>query len=201
VYVFGDGSGNQFRFAVDDNVPIASTANHEVSPWYTVNWIGWRRVSWDMMNDGTGTWLGDGRLDGTLRFDSIQLTYNPGSAAEGTIYFDDLRWLKRVPVDVDEPAATLPNAFALHQNYPNPFNPETTIRYQIPSQRQRVVLAIYDVTGKIVKTLVDVEQPAGNYTIHWDGKDIDGRPVASGTYLYKLTAGEFVQTKRMMLVR
>ncbi len=201
VYVFGDGSGNKFRFAVDDNVPVESAANHEVSPWYTIDWIGWRQVSWDMTADGTGAWLGDGRLDGTLRFDSIQLTYNPGSAAEGTIYFDDLRLLKKVSVDVDEPAATLPNAFVLHQNYPNPFNPETAIRYQIPGDRLHVVLTIYDVMGKIVKTLVDIEQPAGDYTIHWDGKDIDGRPVASGAYLYKLTAGEFMQTKRMMLVR
>jgi N-acetylmuramoyl-L-alanine amidase len=201
VYVFGDGSGNKFRFAVDDNVPVESAANHEVSPWYTIDWIGWRQVSWNMATDGTGTWIGDGRLDGTLRIDSIQLTYNPGSAAEGTIYVDDLRLLKKASVDVDEPAATLPSTFVLRQNYPNPFNPETTIRYQIPNDRQHVVLAIYDVMGKIVKTLVDAEQPAGNYAIHWNGKDANDKPVASGTYLYKLTAGEFAQTKRMMLVR
>jgi N-acetylmuramoyl-L-alanine amidase len=201
VYVFGDGSGNKFRFAVDDNVPVENAANHEVSPWYTIDWIGWRQVSWNMATDGTGTWIGDGRLDGTLRFDSIQLTYNPGSAAEGTIYFDDLRLLKKSSVGVDEPTATLPSAFALHQNYPNPFNPETTIRYQIPNKRHYVVLTIYDVMGKIVKTLVDAEQPAGDYTIHWDGKDAGGNAVASGAYLYKLTAGEFAQTKRMILIR
>jgi hypothetical protein len=211
VYVFGDGSGNQFRFAVDDNVPIESASNHEVSPWYTIDWIGWRQVSWDMTTGGTGTWIGDGNLDGTLRFDSIQLTYNPGSAAEGTIHFDDLRLLKKTSVGVDEPTATLPSAFALYQNYPNPFwseassgtvgNSATAIRYQIPGDLHHVVLAIYDVMGKLVKTLVDTEQPAGDYTMHWDGKDAGGRPVASGTYLYKLSAGEFVQTKRMMLVR
>ncbi|MGH7596932.1 MAG: Ig-like domain-containing protein [bacterium] len=201
VYVFGDGSGNKFRFAVDDNIPIESAANHEVSPWYTIDWIGWRQVSWDMTADGTGTWIGDGRLDGTLRFDSIQLTYNSGSAAEGTIYFDDLRLLKKVSVDVEEPTATLPGTFALLQNYPNPFNPETTIRYQITNNRHHVVLTIFDLMGKPVRTLVNAEQPAGDYVVHWDGKDVEGRPVASGTYLYKLTAGEFIQTKRMMLVR
>ncbi|MGH7454797.1 MAG: Ig-like domain-containing protein, partial [bacterium] len=196
VYVFGDGSGNKFRFAVDDNVPVESAANHEVSPWYTIDWIGWRQVSWDMTTDGTGTWIGDGRLDGTLRFDSIQLTYNPGSAAEGTIYFDDLRLLKKVSVDVDEPAGTLPSVFALYQNYPNPFNPETTIRYQIPGDRLHVSLKIFDLMGKPVRTLVNAEQRAGEYVAHWDGKDAEGKPVASGTYLYKLTAGEFAQTKR-----
>lgn len=201
VYVFGDGSGNQFRFAVDDNMPIESASNHEVSPWYTIDWIGWRQVSWDMSTGGTGTWIGDGKLDGTLRFDSIQLTYNPGRATEGTIYFDDLRLLRKTSVGVDEPTPTLPSAFALYQNFPNPFNPETTIRYQIPGGWQHVVLTVYDMTGKIVKTLVDVEQAAGDYTIHWDGKNADGKPVASGTYLYKISAGEFVQTKRMTLVR
>lgn len=201
VYVFGDGSGNQFRFAVDDNMPIESASNHEVSPWYTIDWIGWRQVSWDMSTGGTGTWIGDGKLDGTLRFDSIQLTYNPGRATEGTIYFDDLRLLRKTSVGVDEPTPTLPSAFALYQNFPNPFNPETTIRYQIPGGWQHVVLTVYDMTGKIVKTLVDVEQAAGDYTIHWDGKNADGKPVASGTYLYKIAAGEFVQTKRMTLVR
>jgi N-acetylmuramoyl-L-alanine amidase len=201
VYVFGDGSGNKFRFAVDDNYPVESAANHEVSPWYAIDWIGWRQVSWDMTAGGTGTWIGDGKLDGTLRFDSIQLTYNPGSASAGTIYFDDLRLLQKIAVAVDEPAATSPSVFVLHQNYPNPFNPETTIRYQIAGNRYHVVLAIYDVTGKIVKTLVDAEQPAGDYTIHWDGKNAEGVPVASGTYIYKLTAGELAQTKRMTLVR
>ncbi|MCI0691591.1 Ig-like domain-containing protein [candidate division KSB1 bacterium] len=201
VYVFGDGSGNRFRFAVDDNVPVESAANHEVSPWYTIDWIGWRQVSWDMTTDGTGTWIGDGRLDGTLRFDSIQLTYNPGSAAEGTVYFDDLRLQKKVSVDVDEPAATLPSAFALQQNYPNPFNPETTIRYQIPRGRLHVSLTIFDLMGKPVRTLINAEQRAGEYVAHWDGKDAEGKPVVSGVYLYKLTAGELVQTKRMMLVR
>jgi len=218
VYVFGDGSGNQFRFAVDDNVPVPAASNHEVSPWYKIDWIGWRQISWDMTKDGTGVWLGDGKLDGTLRFDSIQLIYNPGSAATGMIYFDDLRLLKKTSVAVREPISTMPNTFALEQNFPNPFwsapasrfvadaaprgagNSETTIRYQI-SGSHRVELTIYDVMGKVVRKLVDAEQPAGEHTAHWDGKDAAGKTVASGTYLYKLTAGDFAQTRRMMLVR
>jgi N-acetylmuramoyl-L-alanine amidase len=210
VYVFGDGSGNQFRFAVDDNVPVTNAANHEVSPWHTIDWIGWRLVAWDMTKDGTGTWIGDGKLDGTLRFDSIQLTYTPGSATTGTIYFDDLRVVKQVVVDVQEPATVLPSAFKLYQNYPNPFNrstersrrsPETTIRYQIPGKSHRVNLIVYDVMGKKVRTLVDAEQPAGEYLRHWDGKDENGTEVASGIYIYKLLAGGFNQTRRMVLVR
>jgi hypothetical protein len=139
-----------------------------------------------MTTGGTGTWIGDGKLDGTLRFDSIQLTYNPGSAAEGTVYFDDLRLLKKASVGVDEATATVPSAFALYQNYPNPFWSEAAVR---------------SAGSSAVRTLVDTEQPAGDYTMHWDGKDAEGRLVASGTYLYKLTAGDFTQTKRMLLVR
>jgi flagellar hook assembly protein FlgD len=64
-----------------------------------------------------------------------------------------------------------------------------------------VTLTIYDVMGKTVKTLVQAEQPAGEYAIHWDGKDASGQPVASGTYFYKLISGDFAQIKRMVLVR
>ena len=210
VYLFGDGSGNRFRFAVDDNVPVTAAANHEVSPWYTIDWIGWRQVAWDMAKDSAGVWIGDGKLDGTLRFDSLQLTHKPGSAATGTIYFDDLRLLKRTAVAVQEPISPAPNTFALAQNFPNPFwsgatsrfagNPETTIRYQINGSRH-VELTIYDVMGKVVRKLVDAEQPAGEYTVRWDGKEANGKTVASGTYLYKLTADDLTQTRRMTLMR
>lgn len=202
MYVFGDGSGNKIRFAVDDRVPVSATGNHEVSPWFTIDWVGWRLVSWDMTNDGVGTWIGDGRLDGTLRIDSIQLTYTPGSAETGTLYFDDLRAVKAVPVSVaDRASDTVPDRFVLYQNYPNPFNPETTIRYIVAENTHRVNLVIYDVLGKVVRTLVDEAKSVGEHNIQWDGKDDLGRSVASGIYIYKLSVRGFVQTKKMVLVR
>jgi N-acetylmuramoyl-L-alanine amidase len=202
VYVFGDGSGNKFRFCVDDNVPIEVTGNHEVSPWYTIDWIGWKLISWDMTNDGTGTWIGNGNLDGTLRFDSFQLTYNPGSSVAGTVYFDDLRLVKNVSVGVEEQITSLlPSQFTLYQNYPNPFNPKTTIGYQLANGSNHVVLAIYDLLGRKLRTLVDKEQPAGEYLIQWDGKDDNGTNVASGIYLYKLSTDDFSETRRMLLVK
>jgi len=201
VYVFGDGSGNKFRFCVDDNVPNYTAANHEVSLWHTIDWIGWKLISWDMSDDGTGTWIGDGNLDGTLRFDSIQLTYDPGSSVTGTVYFDDLRLVKKVSVSVEEQITSLPSEFTLHQNYPNPFNPKTTIRYQVSNSGHHVVLAVYDVLGRKLRTLVNEEQSAGEYLIQWDGKDDNGNNVASGIYLYKISTGGFSQTRRMVLVR
>ena len=74
-YIFGDGSENKIRFCVDDNVDESAGSNHEVSPWYTIDWIGWKLVSWDMSVDEAGEWIGDGNLNGSLRFDSFQLTF------------------------------------------------------------------------------------------------------------------------------
>ncbi|MDZ7399436.1 MAG: Ig-like domain-containing protein [candidate division KSB1 bacterium] len=200
-YVFGDGSGNQFRFCVDDKYPNLAAANHEVSPWITIDWLGWKLVSWDMSKDGTGTWLGDGNLDGTLRLESLQFTYNPGSPTVGTLYFDDLRIVKKVAVSVDEPYIQLPRQFTLLQNYPNPFNSETTIEYQISGEAQPVRLEIFDLLGQRVRLLVDSKQLVGSYRVIWDGKDDRGKDVASGIYLYKIIAGSFNETKRMLLLR
>jgi flagellar hook assembly protein FlgD len=91
--------------------------------------------------------------------------------------------------------------FALAQNYPNPFNPATTIRYALP-KAERVTLKIYDLLGKEVMTLIDREQKAaGDHVIFWDGRNQDGRLVASGIYLYQLHAGNFTLTKKMALTR
>ena len=100
---------------------------------------------------------------------------------------------------VDDVAST-PEDFALLQNYPNPFNPETTIRYTLPAPGE-VELAVYDVTGRRVRTLVRQRQSAGAYTVTWDGRDARGQAVASGVYLYRLVAGGQVQVRRMVLLR
>lgn len=94
----------------------------------------------------------------------------------------------------------LPQAFALEQNYPNPFNPATYIKYQLPKDA-KVVLKIYNVLGQEIKTLVDARQPAGIYSIAWDGKNNAGRSVASGLYIYRMEAADFVHQRKMMLLR
>ncbi len=203
VYIFGDGSGNKFRFAVDDNVPNGNAGNHEVSRWITIDWIGWRLVSWDLANDPPGDWIGNGVLEGTLRIDSFQLTYDPeGGATLGQIYLDDLRLVRAVVVGIDDtPEGEIPRTHALAQNYPNPFNPATTIRYRVGERAQPVKLEIFDMLGRKIATLVNRRQPAGHYEIQWDGRNDAGQPVASGTYLYRLEIGDFRQTRRMLLVK
>ncbi len=85
--------------------------------------------------------------------------------------------------------------FYLAQNYPNPFNPTTTIQYSIP-QRSNVTLKVYDVLGSEIATLVNEEKERGVYTVNFNASNM-----ASGMYIYRITAGSFVETKKMILLR
>jgi FlgD Ig-like domain len=99
-------------------------------------------------------------------------------------------------------AATLapPRETALHANQPNPFNPSTTIQYSL-SRTTPVRLVIYDVSGRLVRSLVDAVQAAGDRQVTWDGRDSAGNAVGSGMYLYRLEAGETVLTRKMSLLK
>jgi hypothetical protein len=93
------------------------------------------------------------------------------------------------------PSSNAPVEFSLSQNYPNPFNPKTIISYQLPVSNH-VKLTIYDVMGREAAVLVNHKQNAGSYEVEWDGENF-----ASGVYYYMLTAGDFKDTKRMVLVK
>ncbi|HXV14381.1 MAG TPA: FlgD immunoglobulin-like domain containing protein, partial [Candidatus Krumholzibacteria bacterium] len=95
----------------------------------------------------------------------------------------------------------LPESFALHANVPNPFNPITTIAYDIPDGGANVNITIYDVAGRRVRTLVDEHRPAGVFSVQWNGDDDRGQRVASGVYFYRMRAGAFVDTKKMVLLK
>jgi hypothetical protein len=94
----------------------------------------------------------------------------------------------------------LPATFSLEQNYPNPFNPETNIKYQLASQTE-VKLAIFNVLGQRLITLVDDVQPAGIYEVRWNGRDASGIQQPSGMYIYQIESSTFTKTRRMLLVR
>lgn len=203
VYIYGDGSGTLFRFAVDDSVDVisGSTANHEVNKWTKIDWVGWRLVEWDLENDSVGSWLGNEKLEGLLRFDSFQLKYNKGaSASSGVIYFNQLQLAKGTTTGIDALPGNVPTTFDLFQNYPNPFNPSTKIEYQI-AQSGYVSLLIYDLLGREVRSLVSTFQQSGHYSVTWDGKDNEGRTLSTGMYIYRLRAGSEVLTKRMLLLK
>ena len=94
----------------------------------------------------------------------------------------------------------IPKTFCLYQNYPNPFNPTTNIQFQT-NKNVKVTLKIYDVLGQEICTLVDEERQAGYYETIWDGKDGSGKNMASGIYIFTLQAGDFLATKKMILLR
>ena len=93
-----------------------------------------------------------------------------------------------------------PKVFALHQNYPNPFNPITSFRYELPEQ-SHVTIVIYDMLGREVRTLVNTTQDAGFKLVIWNATNDYGKPVSAGVYLYQINAGDFVQTKKMVLLK
>lgn len=95
---------------------------------------------------------------------------------------------------------TVPDDYNLSHNYPNPFNPQTTISFDLPSA-QNVQLDVYDISGELVKTLINGPRIAGNHRVTWSGVDQQGREVSSGVYYYRMDAGHFSQIRKMTLVK
>ena len=94
----------------------------------------------------------------------------------------------------------LPHAFNLYNNYPNPFNPVTTLRYDLPEDAL-VNITIYDIMGRIVRTLINSQQNAGFKSIQWNATNDAGSPLSAGLYLYKVQTDNFVQTRKMILLK
>ena len=107
-------------------------------------------------------------------------------------------------VDLSELLGTddnqIPGVFALHNNYPNPFNPVTNITYDIPEVSE-VKLEIYNVTGQHIRTLVNGAHEPGRYRIVWNATNEFGRPLASGMYFYRISAGDFISVKKLLLMK
>ncbi len=91
-------------------------------------------------------------------------------------------------------------SFRLHQNYPNPFNPETMIAYELPYSSP-LTLTIFNLQGKEIRTLVNANVSAGVHNVKWDGRDNSRQMVASGVYLYRISADDFQQTRKMLLMK
>jgi Tol biopolymer transport system component len=123
---------------------------------------------------------------------------------EGTFYLADMRL---IGAEISTPTAVLethtttrPQSFVLEQNFPNPFNSNTVIRFDLPSSGMAEMI-LYNLAGQKIATLVQGLRPAGTHTLHWDGRDDDGRDLASGMYLYQLQAGGQVQMRKLVLIR
>jgi len=110
-------------------------------------------------------------------------------------------------VENENVGLSLPKSFALYQNYPNPFNPSTVIKYILDPANggrvspERTRLAVYNLLGREIKTLVDEVQPAGTYEVTWDGSSDIGERVATGVYFYRLERGDIRESKKMLLLK
>jgi len=93
-----------------------------------------------------------------------------------------------------------PEKFRLNQNYPNPFNPVTSISYDLPED-SFVRITIYDLLGNVINNLVNSNQLSGYKSVRWNATNNQGQPVSAGVYIYSIEAGEFRQTKKMILLK
>jgi phosphatidylserine/phosphatidylglycerophosphate/cardiolipin synthase-like enzyme len=114
--------------------------------------------------------------------------------------YKEVGGVDNIAVNVERLGEQTPRSFSSAQNYPNPFNPSTTIRYQIPTDAS-VNLIIYNVQGQKIRTLVSKEQKAGYYNVVWDGRNEAGQTVSTGLYLYRVQAGSFVATQKMLMLK
>jgi hypothetical protein len=143
------------------------------------------------------------RLNSGMPLDGSRRSFNDADVEPGVMYHYTVAFVmpggyEQRSVSVEATATGFSNR--LEQNRPNPFNPSTRIAYQL-ADNARVSLAIYDVSGRPVRKLVDRLQPAGAYSVTWDGRDDGGRHLPTGVYFCRLTAGTFTQTRRMVLLK
>jgi len=175
--------------------------------WTNINTKG-NAVSMELSTAGLNTihaWM---REDGLI-LDKIVLTTDAGFVPEGTGPAESPRASAAAISQKSgdefgkfklDNSSSVPTEFELGTNYPNPFNPTTTIQYGVPED-VHVSLEVYDMMGRQVATLVNGQQAAGRYDASWNGRNDSGSTVASGVYIYRLTAGTFVESKTMLLMK
>jgi hypothetical protein len=159
----------------------------------------------------SGVWSQQGsKLVGTGALGSAEQGYSVALSADGNTAIVGgpsdsssvgATWVfTRSGTPVREEAANVPSQFVLEQNYPNPFNPATKIQFSI-ADRQLTIVKVYDVLGREVATLVNEVKEPGTYTVEFSAKGGSGSNLASGVYFYRLQAGDFVQTKKLMILK
>jgi hypothetical protein len=158
-------------------------------------------------NEGTESWIEvEVAVDSIFPAPSeVQFRFvaeDTGSATRIHAAVDELRIIVEndISTAVADAGSDAPRSFALGENRPNPFNPTTTLSYSIP-MKDRVSIAVFAPSGRLVRTLVDEVREAGSYQAVWDGTDDSGRPVGSGVYFYRLRSGDRAESRRMTLIR
>ena len=174
--------------------------------WDNKQWINSGRLLYNYDENNNNTEQTRQRWDGFYWVNEYMssLTYDGNNYITESLdsYWADLQWVvyhrvsyTYIPLTGITVKNVAPKVFVLHQNYPNPFNPSTTIRYSLASE-SKVIIKVYNLLGQEIKTLVNAMQIAGNHQVTFNA---GGLP--SGMYLYRIQAGDFIQTKKMILLK
>ncbi len=187
---FEPGDPIEIQWVATDNNNVDS-----VSIFYSENAGGaFTLIASSEPNDSSYAWIApDISSDSCL---VRVVAYDP-SLLTGEDVSDAIFTIKIVSTDGELPAVT----WALSQNFPNPFNPTTTIHYDVKAGGGQVSLRVFDVSGRVVRTLVDGSQTEGSKSVTWNGTNDRGQRVASGIYFYRMIAPDFTETKKMVLLR
>lgn len=222
---YGNSSSNTVNyFALNNNINLAGTINPRIE--FAAKWAtepGFDYVRIQVSTNGGTSWVNlPGRYTSTVSgqpsysamkywvYEQVNLNayigqtikvrfyyYTDNGLPGDGFYFDDFRIVdyRLTSSNISTVGENIPNKFALYQNYPNPFNPVTKINFDIP-KNAKVSLKIYDITGRHLSTLINESLSAGSYSC-----DYNAESLSSGVYIYKLEAGNFSETRKMMIIK
>jgi hypothetical protein len=207
---------SQLFYASSTDGGVTWSANQALSPVFDSH-IGWPNQNkigdyYDMVSDAVGA-----NVAWAATFNDEQDVYytrigdydcnvngvpDADDISSGSSFDLDMNGIPDECEDFTTAVSHAPNfGYSLFQNVPNPFNPGTTIRFEVPAAGGLISLRVYDVRGRLIRTLVDGPATGGVQSAVWDGRDGQGKPAASGIYFYRLEATGFTQTRKMILLK
>lgn len=205
----GFGSGHVYKSSnaginwvnISGNLPDVPHQCIVVDPLYPQNiYVGNDLAVYVSTNNGANWFEYRGTMPYALIYD-LTIVY-PNRHIRATTHGNGVyeRSLVQNPTGISQIGNEIPKSFSLSQNYPNPFNPSTKIKFEIPITKSetnsKTEIRIYDISGKLIETLVDLNLKPGRYEVTWSAAKY-----SSGAYFYKLVSGDFIETKKMMLVK